>query len=129
MTIVPLNHPPPQPSASPATNGQNVTLTATNAPQERVSDWIEAVAKNHVGISALIGTLGTEFTKARNARVNVNKTFAWLVFAFMAGTVGVCAWLVYAGRMSDGALTFLLGIMVAYMLRFIDNLNLGGEEG
>lgn len=135
MTIVPIttgserSAPPASPPGLASQGAVPVTITATSAKPESMGDLIDAVSRNHEGIGHLIDRFGAQFTRARDAQMSISKTFAWMVFAFMIGTVGVCGWLVYAGRMSDGALTFLLGVMVAYMMRFIDRLDLGGNDG
>lgn len=135
MAIVPLKEgeavaPPAQPTTNgPIPTPAPVTITATNAKPEGFGEIIDAVARNHEGIGHLVDRLGAQFTRARDAEMNISKTFAWMVFAFMIGTVAVCGLLVYFGRMSDGALTFLLGVMVAYMMRFIDRLDFGGGDG
>lgn len=131
MAIVPLKEGEVASVVVPSvTDGPtSAPLKTTSAKPEGFGEIIDAVARNHEGIGHLVDRLGAQFTRARDAEMSISKTFAWMVFAFMIGTVIVCAVLVYFERMSDGALTFLLGVMVAYMMRFIDRLDFGGGDG
>lgn len=133
MPFVPVESiPAPEATAAttqpPTATPTAVTVTATNAEPEKMSDLIDAVARNADGLGKLVDRVGAQFNRADETESRRVMVSAWMGFAFMLVAVIVCAWLVFMGRMSDGAFTFLLGVMVAYMMRFVERLDFGGGD-
>jgi hypothetical protein len=90
--------------------------------QPVVSDPLDSLTRNKDSVLQVIGAIGNEVSHARTARIKVSQQISWMVFLFLALIIVGTGALVYVGRVSDGSFTFLLGVIVGYLMQFADKL-------
>lgn len=89
---------------------------------------LDSLTKNKETVKEVIAVVGEQVSHARTAKIRVSHQISWLVFAFLGLIVLSTGALVYTGRMSDGSFTFLLGVIVGYLMHFADKVIFKAEE-
>jgi len=79
---------------------------------EKVFDRVEPLIK-------LIESLGNQSLKTRDAEGRFKTRMAWFAAAIVGIVVGVSGFLTYVGKIDGSTFTFLLGLVVGYVLSFI----------
>jgi hypothetical protein len=108
--------PPPIPAPRPANPGEPLSAT------------LDSVGRNKDAIIAIVKGVSQEIHQARTTHLGNSRHLSWLIVVFLGVVVVGAGALVFAGRMSDGSFTFLLGVMIGYLMQFVDRINFGGAE-
>lgn len=80
---------------------------------------IELLARNEPALSKLITTVVQTWTKARESKARFSVRMGILVAVLVSLIVVTAAILTYLDKIDGAALTFLLGLIVGYMLTFV----------
>jgi len=88
---------------------------------------LDALGRNEKAVSAIMDKIHTMVKDVGSRRASLGKHTSWLIFLFLVLVVVGSGILVYFERMSDGSLTFLLGVIVGSFIQFINRFNLGGS--
>jgi hypothetical protein len=117
---------PSQPA--PTTTSAATPKTEVVEPGVGASIMLDSLTKNKSTVLEVINAFGEQVSHARTAKMRVSQQISWLVFLFLALIIVATGVLVYVGKMSDGSFTFLLGVMVGYLMQFADKILFKPEE-
>ena len=105
--------PPPAPSGTNPSNSPPIVPGAV---------LLDSLARNKDAVKEVISAFGEQVSHARTAKLRISQQTSWLVFSFLGLIVLATGALVYAEKMSDGSLTFLLGVIIGYLMHFADKI-------
>ncbi len=113
--------------SKPAENKGPVSGPA--AQQEALSLLVHAIADRVDPVIKLITTIGERYVQAQETKAKYNIRMAWVAVSVITLIVLVASGLTYAGKVDGSTFTFLLGLIVGYVLTFIrDAIRPQGEK-
>ena len=113
-SIVPSS-PPEPPSGSPA------------RPNPNLIDLINVLADRADPVVKLLTAAVTSYQKGQERENSFQKHMAWIALTVVVVIVGVAAILTYKGKIDGSTFTFLLGLIVGYVLTFVRDQITGSE--
>ena len=110
----------PQLSDAPAslTPAANVQPQGT-AASPGLLDLINLVADKAEPLLKLISTTTDRYQKGQERQIKFQTHMAWVAVSVVFSIIAVSAWLTYVGKIDGSTFTFLLGLIVGYVLTFI----------
>src|SRR5258708_22330578 len=110
---------PTQPSGSQP--GPDITKAETTAlkqpgPQPNLIDLITILAEKADPIVKLLTTTIKGYQDGKEREVRFQTRMAWVAVSVVVLIVGVSAFLTYHGKIDGSTFTFLLGLIVGYVL-------------
>ncbi|HTQ62534.1 MAG TPA: hypothetical protein VMI32_20075 [Candidatus Solibacter sp.] len=90
-----------------------------NISQPNLVDLINAVAEKADPIVKLLSTTIEGYQKGKEREVQFQTGMAWVAVSVVVLIVGVAGFLTYHGKIDGSTFTFLLGLIVGYVLTFV----------
>ncbi len=118
----------PPPSTQPS--GPQPELAASkqpSGPQPNLIDLIKILAEKADPIIKLLETTIDRYQKGKEREVRLKKHMSWVALSVVIFIVGVAAVLTYRGKIDGSTFTFLLGLIVGYVLTFVRDQITGPE--
>jgi uncharacterized membrane protein len=91
-------------------------------------DLINAIADRAKPIMDLITTTMQERQKGVQEELRFQVHMAWVAISVVIAIVAVSAFLTFRGKIDGSTFTFLLGLIVGYVLTFVRDQIVGREE-
>lgn len=91
-----------------------------------LAENLDSLGRNKEAVVEIIETVGDEYARARAAVFGTSLKVAALVFGMMAAIILGVGLLVWYGRVGESILTFVIGIALGYMLKFVEGLRFMG---
>ena len=93
----------------------------TPSPQEALPliELINVLAEKADPIVKLLTTTIDGYQKGQQRKVSFQKHMAWVALSVVFVIIGVAAFLTYIGKIDGSTFTFLLGLIVGYVLTFV----------
>ncbi len=116
--------------AEPVTPTQPSEATAPkspSAPQPNLIDLITILAEKADPIVKLLTTTIKGYQDGKEREVRFQTRMAWVAVSVVVLIVGVSAFLTYHGKIDGSTFTFLLGLIVGYVLTFVRDQITGTE--
>lgn len=88
-------------------------------PGPTLIDIINVLAEKADPIVKLLTTTIDGYQKGQQREVSFQKHMAWVAISVVFVIIGVAAFLTYVGKIDGSTFTFLLGLIVGYVLTFI----------
>ncbi len=82
-------------------------------------DIINTIADRVEPVLKIVTTIAERYLKAQQSRADHNTKMAWVAVAVVTLVVSVSGFLTYVGKVDGSTFTFLLGLIVGYILTFI----------
>lgn len=82
-------------------------------------DLINLIADKADPIVKLISTSVDRYQSGQEREIKFQVHMAWIAVSVVFSIIGVAAWLTYLGKVDGSTFTFLLGLIVGYVLTFI----------
>ncbi len=113
--------------------GPDITKAETTAlkqpgPQPNLIDLITILAEKADPIVKLLTTTMEGYQKGKEREVRFQTRMAWAAISVVVVIVGVAALLTYHGKIDGSTFTFLLGLIVGYVLTFVRDQITGPEQ-
>lgn len=96
-------------------------------PQPNLVDLITILAEKADPIVKLLTTTMEGYQKGKEREVRFQTRMAWAAISVVVVIVGVAALLTYHGKIDGSTFTFLLGLIVGYVLTFVRDQITGPE--
>lgn len=109
--------PTPQPVAKPLSPPQTPSLI----------DLVNVLADRADPIVNLIQTTVTSYQHGKEREIGFQKHMSLVALAVVVFIVGIAAFLTYRGKIDGSTFTFLLGLIVGYVLTFVRDQVTGKE--
>jgi lipopolysaccharide export LptBFGC system permease protein LptF len=88
-------------------------------PPEGLVEVINAIADRVDPLLRILTTAAERSLEAKKAEARHHVRMSWVAFAVVFLIVAVSAWLTFVGRIDGSTFTFLLGLIVGYVLTFV----------
>ncbi|MCU1331963.1 MAG: hypothetical protein JWM08_955 [Candidatus Angelobacter sp.] len=113
--------------ASPA---PTVIPPSPSGPQQgpTLIDIINALAEKADPIIKLLQATMESYQKGQERAAKLSTHMAWLALSVVVFVVGVAALLTYKGKIDGSTFTFLLGLIVGYVLTFVRDQIKGSKD-
>jgi hypothetical protein len=108
----------PAPSAQPS----------GSPPQANLVDVINAIAEKADPIIKLVVPMIEKYQKGQEREIKFQIHMAWVAVSVVILVVGVAAFLTFRGKIDGSTFTFLLGLIVGYVLTFVRDQVTGPEK-
>ena len=92
---------------------------AEKAPSTNMLALINTLADRADPIISLLGATVDRYQKGKEAEARFSIHMAWVAVLVVTLIIGVSAFLTYLGKVDGATFTFLLGLIVGYVLTFI----------
>jgi len=102
-------------------------LDQTAGPQPNLVDLITILAEKADPILKLLTTTMDGYQKGKEREGRFRTRMAWAAISVVVVIVGVAAFLTYHGKIDGSTFTFLLGLIVGYVLTFVRDQITGPE--
>lgn len=96
-------------------------------PGPSLIDLINVIADRANSIITLITGTMDKYQAGQKEEIRYELHMAWAALSLVFFIVGVAAFLTYKGKIDGSTFTFLLGLVVGYVLTFIRNQISGPE--
>ena len=93
--------------------------TPAPQPQPNLVDIINALAEKADPIVKLIAAAVDRYQKGKEREAQLQKHMSLVAISVVFLTVGVAGFLTYVGKIEGSTFTFLLGLIVGYVLTFV----------
>ncbi len=103
--------------------------TQPSGPQPRPTliDIINVIAEKADPIVKLVSAAMDRYQTGQNREIRFQTHMAWVAISVVVVIVGVAAFLTYVGKIDGSTFTFLLGLIVGYVLTFVRDQITGPE--
>jgi|GEM_PF-5057489 hypothetical protein len=99
-----------------------------NIPQPNIVDLLTVLAEKADPFVKLLSTAINGWQEGKKREASLQKHMSWVALTVVLVVVGVSAVLTYVGKVDGSTFTFLLGLIVGYVLTFIrDQIKGPGE--
>jgi hypothetical protein len=89
------------------------------APQPTLIDLVNVVAEKADPIVKLLSTTFDSYQKGKEREAKIQMHMAWVAVSVVVLIVAVSGFLTYHGKIDGSTFTFLLGLIVGYVLTFV----------
>jgi len=96
-------------------------------PQPNIVDIVTIVAEKADPIIKLITNTMDKYQKGQEHEIRFQTRMAWAAIFVVLVIVGVAGFLTYRGKIDGSTFTFLLGLIVGYVLTFVRDQITGPE--
>lgn len=110
--------PPKGLRSAQSSSGESEGPPTSNA-SPTLLDVINLVADKADPIVKLLSTSIDRYQKGQEREIRFQVHMAWVAVSVVFLIIGVAAWLTYLGKVDGSTFTFLLGLIVGYVLTFI----------
>lgn len=99
-------------------------------PQQgpNIIDIIKTIAEKADPIIKLLQATMESYQKGQEREVKFSKHMAWTALTVVIVIIGVSGFLTYHGKIEGSTFTFLLGLIVGYVLTFVRDQITGPEK-
>ena len=115
-TTTPTNPPSPD-GGTPQPASMSAPPPAPTSPT--FVDLIALLADKADPLVKLISTSVDRYQKGQDRQIKFQTHMAWVAVSVVFAIIGVAAWLTFVGKIDGSTFTFLLGLIVGYVLTFI----------
>jgi hypothetical protein len=100
-----------------------------SVPPQQINliDLINVLADRAEPVVTLLNAAVTKYQAGKEREVSLQKHMAWVALAVVVFIVGVAGVLTYKGKIDGSTFTFLLGLIVGYVLTFVRDQITGPE--
>lgn len=98
-----------------------------NIPQPNIVDILTTLAEKADPIVKLLSTAINAWQDGRKREASLQKHMSWVAVSIVVLVVGVASVLTYVGKIDGSTFTFLLGLIVGYVLTFLRDQITGPE--
>lgn len=88
-------------------------------PETNLISIVNAVADRAENLVKLITAISEGSRKAQEARAQFSIRIAWVAVVVVLLIVGVSGFLTYVGKVDGSAFSFLIGVVIGYLLTFL----------
>jgi hypothetical protein len=88
-------------------------------PKPSLIDLINVIAERVDPIIKLVSTMADRYQKGQEREVRFQTRMSLVAVFVVVLIIGVAGWLTYIGKVDGSTFTFLLGVIVGYVLTFI----------
>jgi len=113
--------------ALPTTPSELIAPKQPAVAQPSLVDLINAVAEKADPIVKLLSTTIEGYQRGKEREVRFQTRMAWVAVSVVVLIVGVSGFLTYHGKIDGSTFTFLLGLIVGYVLTFVRDQVTGPE--
>jgi uncharacterized membrane protein len=96
-------------------------------PQPNLVDIINAIAGKVDPLIKLLVPMIEKYQKGQEREVGFQIHMAWVAVSVVVIIVGVASFLTYYGKIDGSTFTFLLGLIVGYVLTFVRDQITGSD--
>lgn len=114
--------------AMPIQPSDPTTPRQPSGPQPSLIDLIKILTEKADPIIKLLTATMEGYQKGQERRDRFQTRMSWAAISVVALIVGVAAFLTYHGKIDGSTFTFLLGLIVGYVLTFVRD-QITGPEG